>query len=366
MSADKIVSLRQIQRRSKAKFKKYRSQTRISQKSQTLAVNSLINYSNLLINKSSDFFNKTNELSDSTNNGIFIATSTSLDDFFFQNESVKKKDTNNLKDQIKEWALTNRIAANHLNDLLKILHLHFPFMPLNYRSLLSTPRKTFTKKINNGEMIYFGLQNSLITAMLQGFREELDFILLKVNIDGIPLFKKSRTEFWPILALCDNFINSSPFPIAIFSGNGKPNTLEDYLKNFIDEFKVLQKEGIFHKNKMYKLGIKFFTCDAPARAYLNCIAGHTSKHGCEKCTIIGKYANNRVNFSINEPHYHIKRKDDDFYSDICSDHIKPHKSPLLDIKINMVTQFPLDPMHLVYLGVTKRLLTFFIRRAKEK
>jgi DNA-binding ferritin-like protein len=91
MSADKIVSLRQIQRRSKAKFKKYRSQTRISQKSQTLAVNSLINDSNLLINKSSDFFNKTNELSDSTNNGIFIATSTSLDDFFFQNESVKKK-----------------------------------------------------------------------------------------------------------------------------------------------------------------------------------------------------------------------------------------------------------------------------------
>jgi hypothetical protein len=61
-------------------------------------------------------------------------------------------------------------------------------------------------------MIYFGLQNSLITAMLQGFRKELDFILLKVNIDGIPLFKKSRTEFWPILALCDNFINSSYFP----------------------------------------------------------------------------------------------------------------------------------------------------------
>jgi hypothetical protein len=45
---------------------------------------------------------------------------------------------------------------------------------------------------------------------------------------------------------------------------------------------------------------------------------------------------------------------------VINDHIKG-KSPLLNIQIKMVSQFPLDSMHLIHLGVLKRLLlNYFI------
>jgi len=50
------------------------------------------------------------------------------------------------------------------------------------------------------------------------------------------------------------------------------------------------------------------------------------------------------------------RTNDDYISEKTNnDHVKG-KSPLLTLNIDLVKQFVLDPMHIIYLGVTKRLL----------
>jgi len=94
--------------------------------------------------------------------------------------------------------------------------------------------------------------------------------------------------------------------------------------------------------------------DAPARAMLKMIKGHTSMYGCERCTI--KRIKNRIFFPTKISNSVILRTKHDYIGEETNnDHVKG-KSPLLALNIDLVKQFVLDPMHLIYLGVTKRLL----------
>ncbi|GBM56505.1 hypothetical protein AVEN_110524-1 [Araneus ventricosus] len=99
---------------------------------------------------------------------------------------------------------------------------------------------------------------------------------------------------------------------------------------------------------------------SPARAFLKCTKNHNGYFGCEKCCQKGKWDNNRMTFpDSNAP----KRKDSDFYSfshDDDSGHIL-EKSPLLKVDIGLVTQFPLDYMHMDCLGVMRKLLISWCR-----
>ena len=45
-------------------------------------------------------------------------------------------------------------------------------------------------------------------------------------MDGVPLFKSSQQEFWPILVSVENLVDV--FIVAIFYGNSKPNPLNDF------------------------------------------------------------------------------------------------------------------------------------------
>ncbi|KAF2889257.1 hypothetical protein ILUMI_16916, partial [Ignelater luminosus] len=54
------------------------------------------------------------------------------------------------------------------------------------------------------------------------------------------------------------------------------------------------------------------------------------------------------------------RKDEEFQNENdLQEHIKG-KSPLLKLNVGLVTKFVLDPMHLIFLGVTRRLLMYWI------
>ena len=87
------------------------------------------------------------------------------------------------------------------------------------------------------------------------------------------------------------------------------------------------------------------------------IFGHNSKKGCERCHVRGEYYNNRMIFEdINS----VKRTHDEFkmQSDILH-----HKglSILLKLKIfDIINQIPLDYMHLICIGVMKKLIKIWI------
>jgi len=116
------------------------------------------------------------------------------------------------------------------------------------------------------------------------FTTNNDSIELMVNADGIPVQKSSGKEFWPVLCM---FGKSRPFVVAIFYGQGKPKSVTEYLLDLLDEYRKLKTQGIISCGKRFEVSVRAFVCDAPARAFLKCIKGHTAFKACERCDITG-------------------------------------------------------------------------------
>ena len=53
---------------------------------------------------------------------------------------------------------------------------------------------------------------------------------MQINIDGLPLFKSSNAQFWPILCLVKQPAVKDSVVVCLFSGQSKPAV------NFLDEF----------------------------------------------------------------------------------------------------------------------------------
>lgn len=252
--------------------------------------------------------------------------------------------------QLKHWSLRNNITHKALNELINILKPFYKCHHNSARSLLHTPRKCKATKLDNGEMIYFGIENG-IKKNVRYKLEKSDLIELQINVDGIPIYNKSNIEFWPILGCIQTSKEKRfPFVIAVFCGRGKPRPLNTYLGDFINEAKVLLENGVIVSNKTYKLVLTCFSCDAPARSFLKVTKGHTSTFACERCTIKSLYIERRRFFPV----------ENKFSSRISSDFVgnssEGAKSPLLELNIDLVKQFVLDPMHLIYLGALRRLM----------
>ncbi|CAM4725392.1 unnamed protein product [Leuciscus chuanchicus] len=92
-------------------------------------------------------------------------------------------------------------------------------------------------------------------------------------------------------------------------------------------------------------------CDAPARAFIKGIKSHTGYYGCDKCQQKGSYVKHRMTFPENDASC---RTDEAFRLGLDEEHHLTH-CPLLETDIDMVTGFPHDYMHLVCLGVVRRL-----------
>ena len=102
-----------------------------------------------------------------------------------------------------------------------------------------------------------------------------------VNIDGLPLFKSSSLQLWPVLIRFSSF---KPVPVALYCGYKKPD-MGEYLAEFVGEIEKLLSEPLVVNGSSYELSIYTFTCDASARALLKGIVQHTGYYACERCTM---------------------------------------------------------------------------------
>ena len=273
-----------------------------------------------------------------------------------------------LQELITEDSVPHRTA----NKLLAILREQGHRLPKDARTLLKTPRAVEVQNKCGGQFKHFGLETGIATciATSNNFHIKHDQVALKLNIDGIPLFKSNTIEFWPILC---QFADFEPFIVSLYCGTTKPNPLEDFLADFIEELNSITENGITVKGKDFKVSVRCFICDAPARAMLKKIKGHSGYHACERCTIQGQYEkevkkgpgdekkkSGRVVLIAREGEVIHKRSDGGFANSQYPNH-QMGESPLNAINvidIGLITMFVLDYMHLVCLGVVKRTLTF--------
>ena len=127
------------------------------------------------------------------------------------------------------------------------------------------------------------------------------------------------------------------------------------MKDFVDEVIILRNTGILYNDTCIGFSLKSIVCDAPAISFLKCIIGHTGYYSCERCIVKGSW-NNRVVFIDKEPY--PPRTVQEFNNKLYLKH-QSSITPLLKISnLNCVSNFPLDYMHLVCLGIVKRMITF--------
>lgn len=89
------------------------------------------------------------------------------------------------------------------------------------------------------------------------------------NVDGVPPFVSSGKDFWPISMRIFRLDQIKPMFVAIWYGDGKP-PLSEFLKEFINEFKLIMENGVIVGDKVVAVKLKCFSCDTPARSFLKC------------------------------------------------------------------------------------------------
>ena len=110
----------------------------------------------------------------------------------------------------------------------------------------------------------------------------------------------------------------------------------------------MSKDGIEHH---IPFNLSCIICDTPARAFVKCCKGHSGYFGCDKCSQRGLWKG-----KLTFPETDAPRRTDASFDDMSNveHHLAP--SPFRVLPIGMVSQFPLDYMHLVCLVVMKRLI----------
>lgn len=113
--------------------------------------------------------------------------------------STENSSTQNSQEELRNWSLKYNIAKRAVNELLKILkNSGLKWLPNDSRTLCKTPRSTNVIQLAGGKYWYNGIKNNL--QRIFSNLEKSTIIQLNFNVDGVPLFKSSNTQFWPILA----------------------------------------------------------------------------------------------------------------------------------------------------------------------
>ncbi|XP_044581657.1 uncharacterized protein LOC123263177 isoform X1 [Cotesia glomerata] len=158
---------------------------------------------------------------------------------------------------------------------------------------------------------------------------------------------------WPIQFRVINLKYEKPELAGIYIGKHKPNSASDLFLDFVNEItSIKRKGGINYKNNIIPIKLRCFIADAPARSYILNHYGHNSEYPCSKCHIKGVTHIRSKRF----PGINYELRTDKEYRLLTDvDHNKG-KSAIHDLSLDLVQQVPFDYMHLVCLGVVKKLM----------
>lgn len=143
-----------------------------------------------------------------------------------------------------------------------------------------------------------------------------------------------------------------------YYGFSKPISSEQYLRLFIDELKSLLIDGLISNGRKYTFFVKGFICDAPARAFIKGIIGHNGYYACEKCFIEGEYSHVSHHVFFDDVNCTL-RTNENYRLRLQEEHHKT-TSILEELPIDMIKAVPLDYMHLVLLGIVKKMIKMWL------
>lgn len=298
---------------------------------------------------------------------ILAILDSSLEDTEDTIQNNPEKATLRLKTFLRNWTVTNGVKSCAVSDLLSHLKKYpcFSALPKDARTLLHTSRTCDVIDIEPGKYCHFGLTNGIIETLsndnLKREKCKLHGVHIAVGIDGLPLSKSSTSTFWPILGSV--FPNGPVFIIGVYHGNFKPDSSNVFLQQFVNEALLLYEHGIEIDDVIVPFSIKYFVLDAPAKSFVLNVKGHTGYNSCTKCHVKGLKSHGRVYFTEKNAK---KRTNEEFrlHTDYTY-HLGI--SPLERLpNIDLVKCISLDYMHLICLGVMRKLLYLWLRQNHNK
>ena len=319
----------------------------------------------------------------SINLGLSVSENNSVNDILnFQSETQSNREEE-LLIFLKQWVSDEKtVPRTSTTRLLNGIHRIFPSIPSDARTLLKHKFNNKYVEIDDMQYIHISkwfddVQDYLKTIIPifnsnhgQDEVEENQIIPLSFCffIDGIPIFDKSPFfHIYPIL-LCVKEYPQKIFSAGVFCKN-KSNYKglvhpDKFLKHLCDDLKIIISQILEIGNKLYQFKMTGpWICDAPCRADMKQIILHSGYNSCERCTVHGSYHGGHVcleDVNCNP------RSDATFFERDHQAHHKDHNIMMIErLNIGMVSQFILDIMHLIYLGVTKRLLKRWINSPKN-
>lgn len=306
-----------------------------------------------------------NESSDDTLLADEFGNDSSDDDHLsqcsFESIGAVAVDRQNFRRELASWVQENSINGVASDKLLHILRAHscFSDLPKSTKTLLSTPRKsTVLLDVPPGEYLYFGLEAAILSILEITDDDDIpESLEIDISTDGATLDNSRKNQIWPIQCRISNISNSQPEVVGIYRGIKKPDDAMVFFQTLVDEASILIHEGgVMYRGSRKGFTFRAFIADAPARAFVLNHMGHNAESPCSKCCVTGEYVERRMTFvGLDFP----PRTDEQYCLQAYEDHQNDCPSPL-SLPIGMVTQVPFDYMHLVLLGVVKRLLSAWI------
>lgn len=264
------------------------------------------------------------------------------------------------KRKLAEWAANRNVSHSALSELLGVLVELGLDLPKDPRTLLGTLKDCEVKEMGRGSYYHFGLESAIISELKMTNEHELttDTLTVRVNVDGLPLCRSSNMQLWPILGQIVELPKANVFIIGVYAGPCKPESVNNYMHDFIEDLKVITATGVTFNGKQYNVPLPdAFICDTPARAFLKCSKGHGGYSSCERCTQYGIYLDGKVVF----PDMDSSIRTDTQFEQMSDEDHHLSKSPLQGLGIGMVSSFPLDYMHLVCLGIVRKLIALWFK-----
>nr|XP_018900342.1 PREDICTED: uncharacterized protein LOC109032584 isoform X1 [Bemisia tabaci] len=289
---------------------------------------------------------------------------------------------------LTDWAFETSINQKQLTSLCHGLNSAHPEcfskLHLDARTYFKTPRgKTNAREMNTlnseskGKYIHISMRKQLETLVLLLPAHVTELILI-INIDGLPLIKGGVHELWPILMrLLLLGISVQVMPVGLYYGPGKPADNDEFLREFVEEVKVLVQDNLEVNGKTYKVIVPGFTCDSPAKALLLGICYPNGYFSCTRCHIEGedlkittvrgenvKVTHKRVFIDTNcrpRTDAEFRTRTDTVYQPAG------RGTPLVEIPgLDMVKGIFVDYLHLVLHGTMKYFLTFWFGTEPSK
>ena len=297
--------------------------------------------------------------SDISLNNISIHRESSITEDIVREENNSEIENDDFDEFLIQWAITHNIshvALSHLLSGLRTAHPTFSKLPKCAKTLLRTPKSSVITDMFPGQYCHFGIERGIIQFLSRRKNTvSCSNIQIQIGIDGLPISHSSSNQLWPILGRI--IPDDKVFLTGCYFGKSKPADANEFLQQFVEEMSKLINEKIIYNDTTFSLSIHSIICDAPAKSFITLTKGHTGYFSCTKCTIEGDFIANRICF----PNFNYQLRTNDSFANQIQEEYHLGRSILLDIPhFDIVSRIPLDYMHMICIGVVKKLIKLWI------